>query len=70
MCSAAYYIGSATSHIIANKRADAIGVLVWWFLYWFFCIYEKQGATLITEYATQSTEKNKAFEELLKGTLH
>jgi protease-4 len=22
------YIGSATSHIIANKRADAIGVLV------------------------------------------
>jgi protease-4 len=28
MCSAAYYIGSATSHIIANKRADAIGVLV------------------------------------------
>jgi protease-4 len=26
----------------------------------------KQGATLITEYAT-STEKNKAFEELLKG---
>jgi protease-4 len=25
MCSAAYYIGSATSHIIANKRADAIG---------------------------------------------
>jgi hypothetical protein len=24
MCSAAYYIGSATSHIIANKRADAI----------------------------------------------
>jgi protease-4 len=32
-----------------------------------FQIYEKQGATLITEYATQSTEKNKAFEELLKG---
>jgi hypothetical protein len=35
-------------------------------------IYEKQGATLITEYATQSTEKNKAFEELQRKsrTLH
>jgi hypothetical protein len=29
--------------------------------------YKKQGAKVITEYATKSTEKNKAFEELLKG---
>jgi protease-4 len=51
MCSAAYYIG-ATSHIIANKRADAwsIGVMVSFID--FSGIYEKQGATLITEYAT------------------
>jgi len=68
MCSAAYYIGSATSHIIANKRADAIGSIgVMVSFIDFTGIYEKQGAKLITEYATQSTEKNKAFEELLKG---
>jgi protease-4 len=30
----------------------------------------KNKATLITEYATQSTEKNKAFEELLKIQLY
>jgi protease-4 len=42
---------------------------MWWFGFFidFSGIYEKQGATLITEYATQSTEKNKAFEELLKN---
>ena len=68
MCSAAYYIGSAASHIIANKRADAIGSIgVMVSFIDFSGIYEKQGARLITEYATQSTEKNKAFEELLKG---
>lgn len=68
MCSAAYYIGSAASHIIANKRADAIGSIgVMVSFIDFSGIYEKQGAKLITEYATQSTEKNKAFEELLKG---
>jgi len=68
MCSAAYYIGSAASHIIANKRADAIGSIgVMVSFIDFSGIYEKKGAKLITEYATQSTEKNKAFEELLKG---
>jgi protease-4 len=68
MCSAAYYIGSAASHIIANKRADAIGSIgVMVSFIDFSGIYEKKGAKLITEYATKSTEKNKAFEELLKG---
>lgn len=68
MCSAAYYIGSAASHIIANKRADAIGSIgVMISFIDFNGYYEKQGAKVVTEYATKSTEKNKAFEELLKG---
>lgn len=68
MCSAAYYIGSAASYIIANSRADAIGSIgVMVHFIDVSGIYEKQGAKIITEYATQSTEKNKAFEELLKG---
>jgi len=68
MCSAAYYIGSASSYIIANKRADAIGSIgVMVHFIDVSGIYEKQGAKIITEYATQSTEKNKAFEDLLKG---
>jgi protease-4 len=61
-----YYIGSATSHIIANKRADAIGSIGVMVSLLIFRYLWKTGATLITEYATQSTEKNKAFEELLK----
>jgi len=68
MCSAAYYIGSACSHIVANKRADhigSIGTMVYFidFTGW----YEKEGAKVITEYATKSTDKNRDFEELLQG---
>lgn len=68
MCSAAYYIGSAASYIVANKRADhigSIGVMIS-FIDW-TGYYEGQGAKVITEYATKSTEKNKNFEDLLKG---
>ncbi|MBC5835803.1 hypothetical protein G6N05_05335 [Flavobacterium sp. F372] len=68
MCSAAYYIGSAANHIIANNRADAIGSIgVMVHFIDVSGIYEKMGAKVITEYATRSTEKNKPFEELLKG---
>lgn len=68
MCSAAYYIGSAASYVIANPRADAIGSIgVMVHFIDVAGMYEKKGAKVITEYATQSTEKNKAFEELLKG---
>lgn len=68
MCSAAYYIGSAASYIIANSRADAIGSIgVMVHFIDVSGMYAKKGASVITEYATQSTEKNKAFEELLKG---
>lgn len=68
MCSAAYYIGSAGVWIVANKRADhigSIGVMV--FGIDPTGIYVKQGASVISEYATKSTEKNKDWEELLAG---
>lgn len=68
MCSAAYYIGSAASHIVANKRVDAIGSIGTMINFIDMTgAYEKIGAKIITEYATKSTEKNKDFEDLLKG---
>ncbi|WP_064967988.1 S49 family peptidase [Tenacibaculum ovolyticum] len=68
LCSAAYYIASATDYIIANKRADAIGSIGTMISFIDSSgILKKKGATIITEYATKSTDKNKDFEELLKG---
>ena len=68
MCSAAYYIASGANHIIANKRADAIGSIgVMIHFVDLNGYYEKLGANVITEYATKSTEKNKPFAELIKG---
>lgn len=68
MCSAAYYIGSAADHIVANKRADAIGSIGTMISFIDMTgYYEKKGAKVVTEYATKSTDKNKDFEELLKG---
>jgi len=68
MCSAAYYIGSAAKHIVANKRADAIGSIGTMIHFVDMTgVYKKKGANIITEYATKSTHKNKDFEELLKG---
>lgn len=68
MCSAAYYIGSAANHIIANKRAEAIGSIgAYTQLLDLTGYYEKQGAKLHTIYATKSTEKNKAYREALTG---
>ena len=68
MCSAAYYIGSATNHIVANQRADAIGSIG---AYSQFLdlkgYYEKQGAKLHTIYASKSTDKNKAYNDALEG---
>lgn len=68
MCSAAYYIGSATKYIIANPRADAIGSIgVMVSFIDMSGYYEALGANVITEYSTLSPEKNKAFEDLLAG---
>ena len=68
MCSAAYYIASAASHIIANKRADAIGSIgAYAQILDLEGYYEKMGAKIHTMYASKSTEKNKAYREVLAG---
>lgn len=68
MCSAAYYIGAAANHIVANKRVDAIGSIGTMIYFVDMTgFYEKKGAKVISEYATKSTDKNKNFEELLNG---
>lgn len=68
LCSAAYYIASGSDAIIANKRADHIGSIGTMIHFVDLTgYYEKQGAKVITEYATKSTEKNRAFEELVQG---
>lgn len=68
MCSAAYYIGSASQYIVANKRAEHIGSIGTMIFYIDMTgMYEAQGAKVITEYATKSTKKNRDFENLLKG---
>lgn len=68
MCSAAYYIGSAANEVFANKRADAIGS-IGTMIYGidFTGKFEKEGAKVISAYATKSTDKNAAFNELLAG---
>ena len=68
MCSAAYYIGSAASHIVANKRAEAIGSIGAYTQFLDLTgYYEKQGAKVHTIYATKSIEKNKAYRDALEG---
>ena len=68
MCSAAYYIGSAADHIVANKRADAIGSIgAYTQILDVTGFYAKKGATLHTIYASKSTEKNKAYRDALNG---
>lgn len=68
MASAAYYIGSAADEIIANKRAEAIGSIGAYTQFLDLSgFYEKQGATIHEMYASQSTEKNGAIREVMKG---
>lgn len=68
MASAAYYIGASGDHIVANKRADAIGSIG---AYAQFLdlqgYYEQKGAKLHTIYSSKSDEKNKSYREVLKG---
>lgn len=68
LCSAAYYLASATKSITANPRADLIGSIGTMISFVDLTgYYEKQGAKIITEYATKSTAKNKGFRDLLAG---
>lgn len=68
LCSAAYYIASATNKITANKRADKIGSIG--AMTYFIDLegyYKAQGANVIEEYATKSTDKNKTVRDLISG---
>lgn len=68
MCSAAYYIGSACKSITADPRAEKIGSIG--ALVYFIDqsgILEKQGAKIITQYATKSIKKNSAIRSLIEG---
>lgn len=68
LCSAAYYLASATNKIVANPRADVIGSIGTMVSFVDLTgYYEKQGAKVITEYATKSTAKNKSYRDLLSG---
>ena len=68
LASAAYYLASATNKIVANPRADLIGSIGTMISFVDLTgYYEKQGAKVITEYATKSTAKNKGFRDLLAG---
>lgn len=68
MCSAAYYIGSATKYIVANTRVDAIGSIgASAQILDYDSFYENMGFKIHNLYGTKSTDKNKAYREVLKG---
>lgn len=68
LCSAAYYIANPTDYIVANKRADYIGSIgAYTTIVDFQGIIEKFGGKEHCFYATESTEKNSEYEEVLKG---
>ena len=70
MCSAAYYLNAGTKKIFANKHAEYVGSLgtmvktLLWDKY-----YESLGIEVIEEYATKSTQKNKASRDLKAGNI-
>jgi len=66
LCSGAYYMAAPANWIVVNKRADAVGSIgVYSEHLNLDGIYEKYGAKVFTIYATESTEKNKAYRELM-----
>lgn len=68
LASAAYYIASGADHIVANRRADAIGSIGAYAEFLDLTgYYEKKGAKVHTIYAEQSTEKNKSYRDILEG---
>lgn len=68
LCSAAYYIGAASSSIIANSRSENIGSIgAYSSMVDFTGIIEKLGGKVHEFYATESTEKNSEWREAMKG---
>lgn len=66
MCSGAYYIGASTNRIFANKRADAIGSIgAYATIIDAKGVWEHFGAKVHTIYATDSTDKNAAYRDVV-----
>lgn len=69
MCSGAYYIAAPTKRIFANKRADAIGSIgAYATIVDSNGIWEHFGAKVHTIYATNSTEKNSEYREVIENS--
>lgn len=68
MCSAALYLGVNLNKIYANTPFDTIGSIGTMVAFWDIQPYfESMGLKWHEHYATQSTEKNKKYNELLEG---
>ena len=67
-CSASQWIASACDYNMAGPFASAIGSIGTFMSFQdFSAMFEKWGAKIYEVYAQQSTEKNFAFRELMKG---
>lgn len=67
-CSAAYWMASGANKIIASSNIDRVGSIgTMCYFYDMTPYWEKQGVKFHEFYATKSTEKNKDFNEALKG---
>lgn len=66
MCSAAYYLGNACNHIVANKRADHIGSIgAYASMVNFTGVFEKLGAKVYDVYSSKSPNKNAEYRALM-----
>ena len=67
-CSAAYWIGSATDHIMSDSPNNTIGSIGTYCTLRDMSGYmEQQGIKVHEIYATKSTEKNKVYKDALDG---
>lgn len=68
-CSAAYWTASATDQIFANNTISSVFGSIGVMLSYLDMVpyYEKQGAKYHEVYAENSSDKNSAFQKLIKG---
>ncbi len=68
MASAAYWIGSAATEIIASQKTDTIGSIgVYTTIADFSGYYEKLGIKVLDIYSDRSKDKNSIYKEALQG---
>ncbi|MGK4567830.1 S49 family peptidase [Flavobacterium sp. 3HN19-14] len=69
LCSGGYYLAAPAKKIIANKRADAVGSIgAYATIIDTNGIWEHFGAKVHTIYATNSTEKNADYREVIENS--